>query len=336
MLFITSACILLILHSGCTNKTTNTSKNNEQLKTTHEVKTPELLYGKYPEPILKAIAENNDVQKDYKELTKEDLSKLKYLRFEIKHGFEDNKEYDFSILLDMPALTSLSIDFRNNTIKLKDYSFLKKLVNLKKLNISNVHDSDTDNLTSLTSLEWLSISNSDLSNIEFLDKIRQLKYFFLEYTPNIKNYEALKYLSRVEKVNLSYSNVTEEELKTVPDIDTLVGLGLVGNNFININEFPVFKNLTSLALCNNPLESIKIPLDNIPKLKYLDISSTLIVDANKIHGFDNIEEIIIKDTKIIKVAPFKKYKNLRHINATISNILDKSVLEGTNIGINEE
>lgn len=327
---------------GCTTKNTGledgTSTNSESIK-------DELLYGKYPEPILIAIGENNSVKKNYKELTMNDLEKVKSLSFErefnkefvaTKYGFKENEEYDFSIILEMPNLESLSIDFGTNKIRLKDYSILKKLNNLKNLAISNIHDSDVDNINEFKSLERLKVSNSDITNIEFLEDLLQLKLFSLEHCYKIRNFEALKFLKNIEQINLWNLNITERELSTIPGIPTLTSLSLIGNNLTNITSFPVFKNLNYLIIENNPLKSINIPSDNLPKLKSLYISDTLISDANEIKGMDTIEEINIKNTKITKVAEFKKYKNLKFINATLANIEDKDSLNGTNIWINEE
>jgi Leucine-rich repeat (LRR) protein len=157
--------------------------------------------------------------------------------------------------------------------------------------------------------------------------------FNLEHCNNIKNFEALKYLRNIKQINLTNSNITEKELNTIPDLPNLTSLGLVGNNLTGIIEFPVLINLESLTLDMNPIKSINIPSNNLPKMKYLGISNTPISDAGKIRGLDNIEVIYMYDTKITKVAPFKKYKNLKTISTKLSDIEDKETLDGTNINI---
>lgn len=327
---------------GCTTKNTcledGASTNLESIK-------DELLYGKYPEPILIAIGENNSVKKNFKELTRNDLKKVKNLNFErefnkavvaTKYGFKENEKYDFSIILEMPNLESLSIDFGTSKIRLKDYSILRKLDNLKNLSISNVHDSNMDNITAIKSLEFLSISYSDITNISFLENYSLLKEFSLNNCYHIKNFELLKYLKSINLINLSNMNITEKELSTFPNIPTLKSLGLTGNSLLNITDFPVLTNLESLTLDENPLKSIMIPSNSLPKIRYLGISKTLMSDVNKIKGMDNIEEIYMYDTKITKVEPFKKYKNLRRINTELAIIEDKETLNGTSILINED
>lgn len=338
-------CLSIMLLMGCSAKNIKTEDkiSINSTNTTSQSKDNELLYGKYPEPIIIAIGENNQVNKNYKELTRADLKKIKHLFFNKEYGFnyvaknygfEENEEYDFSIILEMPNLEDLSIEFGTSNIRLKDYSILKELDNLKRLNISNIHDSDIDNISSIESLEWLSISYSDITNINFLEKISGLSGLFnLGYCYNIRNFDALKYLKNINQINLCYLNMTEKELSTIPEMSELKYLSLVGNNLTNISNFPVLKNLESLSLDDNPLKSIRIPIGNLSKLKYLNINKTLVSDVNKINGVDTIEEIYIYDSMITKVAPFKKYKNLKSINATLADIKDKETLNGTNIYI---
>lgn len=340
-------CLLIMLLIGCDRNNTNSGNSNitKPQNIDSQSKDNELLYGKYPEPILIAIGENNDVKKDYKELTRGDLKKIRKLFFHKeygfnyvgkKYGFKENEEYDFSIIAEMPNLESLSIGFGTSKIRLKDYSILKKLNSLKYLTISNIHDSDMDNITALKSLKCLSILYSDITNIDWLEELYQLDTFTLDYCYNIKNLEALRYLKNIGIINLSNMNITEKELSTFPDLPTLTSLGLVGNNLSNLTDFPILTNLESLVICENPLNNIKIPLNNLPKIKYLSISETLISDANKIQGMDNIEVIYMYDTKITKVEPFKKYKNLKSINTRLDDIEDKETLDGTGILIIED
>lgn len=325
-------CICLVFQIGCASQTNNSKKPNE----TQEVKEEELLYGKYPEPILIAIGENNDIKKDYKKLTKDDLNKIRDLTIEKRHGFEENKEYDFSIILEMPNLRWLRIDLGGIKIRLKDYSILSKLNNLEELDISNVSDFDIKYISCLNSLTNLSISYSNITNLDFLENLPNIKIFSLNSIENIKNYEALKYLKNIEILNLSNLNISEKELFTIPDMPTLTGISFSENKLTNINSFPNLKNLESLVIESNPLNSISIPSNNVPKINWLNLSNCSISDADKINGMDTLEEIIIKNTKIAIIAPLKKFKKMKVINATLENIKDKETFLNTGVSVLSE
>jgi hypothetical protein len=68
----------------------------------------------------------------------------------------------------------------------------------------------------------------------------------------------------------------------------------------------------------------------------LSLYDCSISDADKINGMETLEEIIIKNTKISKVAPLRKFKKLKVINATLENIKDKEILLDTGISLISE
>ncbi|SHJ30595.1 leucine-rich repeat domain-containing protein [Lutispora thermophila] len=387
-------CTLFII--GCNS---NPYKNAHNASTTDDGN--ELLYGKYPEPVLMAI-ESYDINKYYKEITKNDLRKVTYLYF--KDGaFEDGKEYDFSILLETPNLRYLNINFDGN-IKLEDYSVLKNLKKLEVLYISNVTNDDVKNLAGLTSLEQLNVYNSkdltsgeflsnmqqltdlsfhnvpnfhdyqplkklsklndllvcnvnnedvkdiagitslkeldihdskDLTSIEFLRDMQQLIYLGLENVPNVHDYKPLKHLINVKQINLTSSGLTEKDINTFPDMDSIESLSLYDNEITSLNVFPKMKNLESLTLGNNPLTEVNILPDRIPKLKDLDLYNTKITDLNKLSGVSNIETINLRKTFIKRISPLKKYKNLKFINIDLNNLEDMDVFKDSPVEIGE-
>ena len=303
----------------------------------------ELLYGQYPEPLLIAVAINPDVDKDVKELTRNDLKKIRNYHFlnefdkkspDKQYGFEDNKEYDFSIILEMPNLTMLDIDL-GDKIRLKDYSILNKLSNLESLSIGNITDSDIQNLEKLTSLTGLYISHSKITNINFLEHLNQLTSFGLDDVPSISNFEPLKYLNAVYSINIINSRITEDKLNTIPDLKTLRLLTLYNNNINTITVFPKLPNLQTLILSKNPITNIFIAPDRLPNLKTLVLADTPISDLNSLSGINTIEEIYLWRTNVKKVSPLKSYKNLKFIYANLENIEDKEQLLNTGINLLE-
>lgn len=154
-------CLLgaLTLFGGCdtfstqkTNSNQNTNSNNKL--ESQKADEDELLYGKYPEPILKAIGECNSVNKDYKTLTKRDLNNIKTLTIDARYsdyGFDVTKEYDFSILQYMTNLNKLDI----KDIKIKDYSIFTNLNKLETLVLSLLDDNTVMYLKYLTRLKSL-------------------------------------------------------------------------------------------------------------------------------------------------------------------------------------
>jgi len=388
--------ILALLIVSCNN--IQYSNNAPDVSTTSDYN--ELLYGKYPEPILISIAENYEVNKNYKELRRSDLKKITNLNFK-KYLFEDGKKYDFSILLEMPNLTRLDIDFGEN-IKLEDYSVLKNLNKLEALYISNVNNDDVKNLAGLTSLKQLSIHDSkdltsaeflnnmqqltclglynvpnfhdyqplkklsgleslsvsnvnnddakniagitslkelniydskDLTNIEFLSIMEQLVYLKLNNVPNVHDYKPLKHLVNIKELYLIHSGLTEKDLNSLPEMDSVESLILNDNKIVSLGNFPKMKNLKYLILSYNPLIEVNILPDKIPNLKHLDLRSTKIADLNKLSGVDNIESITLLYTSVKRISPLKEYKNLKFINIIPNDLEDLDAFKDGSVEI---
>ena len=332
-------CTLFII--GC-----NAQHDSNLSNISSEEDEDELLYGKYPEPVLIAIGENPDVNKNYKELTKDDLKKVTILFFQNdfhfetdknypdkKYGFEDGKKYDFSILLEMPNLTVLDIDLGEN-IKLEDYSILKKLSKLERLYVGNVNDDDVINIAGLTSLKELNICNSkDLTSIEFLSNMEQLTFFGLYKVPNINDYQPLKHLTNVNEVHLINNELTQKDVNTFPDMDSIESLYISDNKIEYLNNFPKMEELQFLILSNNPLTEINILPDKIPNLKHLDLRSTKVSDLNKLSGVSSIESINLWDTGVKRISPLKEYKNLKYIKISPNNIEDLDVYKNSSVEV---
>lgn len=388
--------ILALLIVSCNN--IQHSNNARDVSTTGDYN--ELLYGKYPEPILISIGENHDVNKSYKELRRSDLKKVTNLNFK-KYLFEDGKKYDFSILLEMPNLTCLDMDFGGN-IKLEDYSVLKNLTKLEVLYISNVNNDDVKNLAGLTSLKQLSIYDSkdltsaefldnmqqltylglynvpnfhdyqplkklsgleslsvsnvnnddakniaaitsikelniydskDLTNIEFLSNMKQLTYLKLNNVPNVHDYQPLKHLMNVKELYLIYSGLTEKDLNSLPEMDSVESLILNDNRIVSLGNFPKMKNLKYLILSYNPLIEVNILPDKTPNLKHLDLRSTKIADLNKLSGVNNIESITLLYTNVKRISPLKEYKNLKFINIIPDDVEDLDAFKDSSVEI---
>lgn len=272
------------------------------------------------------------MNKNYKELRRSDLKKITNLNFK-KYLFEDGKKYDFSILLEMPNLTRLDIDFGEN-IKLEDYSVLKNLNKLEALYISNVNNDDAKNIAGITSLKELNIYDSkDLTNIEFLSIMEQLVYLKLNNVPNVHDYKPLKHLVNIKELYLIHSGLTEKDLNSLPEMDSVESLILNDNRIVSLGNFPKMKNLKYLILSYNPLIEVNILPDKIPNLKHLDLRSTKIADLNKLSGVDNIESITLLYTSVKRISPLKEYKNLKFINIIPNDLEDLDAFKDGSVEI---
>lgn len=296
----------------------------------------ELLYGKYPEPILKAIGKCNSINKDYKTLTKKDLNNIKTLTIDARnrdYGFDATKEYDFSILQYMPDLIDLDI----TDIKIKDYSIFANLNKLQTLVLGLLDDNTALYLKYLTKLKSLWICNSSISNIEFVANLKQIERFCLINCPNVKDFSMLKSLCYVNYLQLNGMGIDNDSISTLPNtLDLLHELDLSNNNIKDLSpNFPSLPNLNILTLSCNPLEKISVPTEKLPEISFLILDNTQINDLNNIDVLESLSAISIKSTPVKYIAPLKKFKNLRYIYLDKSNIKDLHIFNNTNVTIYE-
>ena len=104
-----------------------------------------------------------------------DLSPLQYMKDSLRTLNISNCEYlrDLSILEEFPNLEVLDISFDH----IKDFSFLKKLKNLKDLRATQSGLLDLRNLKGLIKMEKLDISENRVEHTEILKEMKLLRYF---------------------------------------------------------------------------------------------------------------------------------------------------------------
>ena len=156
------------------------------------------------------------------------------------------------------------------SVKIKDFSFIKNLVNLNYLAMINIQIKDLsflEKLVNLTNLLFI-YSNQDL-DLSFLKKVVQLKYLNLNGCYKIKDIQALEKL-----VNLKHLNLGD--------------LFLINN----ISYLAKLVNLTQLYLWNcNQIGDISA-LAKLVKLLKLDLSGcTQIQDISPLAKLINLQEL---------------------------------------------
>lgn len=341
-------CLLgvLVLSFGCnasvpqkanSNQTSTFSKKIESQKADED----ELLYGKYPEPILKVIGENSDVNKDYKQLKRSDLDKVQEIiltdsDLAIK-GYNKQDPCDISILGDMKNLKFLQLNIKN----VKDFAAIKKLNSLGRLAISNIDDNIAHNISSITQLPSLCILDSSITNLDFLKDLPQLTYLSLYRIKNIESLNGIKYCTQLHDFTIDDSEVNNSQINTLPNMDNLTYIWVSNCKVTAITNFPYMPKLYLLGFRNCPVESINIPLEKVPALAVMVLNGSNISDIDNIKGMDNITDLELYDAPINYLYPVTKFKMLEQVVISTESAkkikdLDKMKNSGINIEYNSD
>lgn len=209
------------------------------------------------------------------------------------------------------------IDLKND----KSYAVLSKMPDLKTLYIEGSSDDvkDLSVLSDLTSLESLTIVDTDILNVDFLKSLQNLKVLrlsenglakdlraigdltnleYLELDINASNggqpqYDTIKNLKNLKKLSLN----TVYELDFLYDLEQLEELEIDLTFYNNLME-PIkqMKNLEKLSLisCHSQYKDGFSCLMELPNLKYLRIEDMEFEDpVDELFALGNLEELHI-------------------------------------------
>lgn len=163
--------------------------------------------------------------------------------------------------------------------KMNNLSFLKKLVKLKKLDLSwSDSISEIESLSGLTDMEDLRISySSGLKNFYPINNMKKLK--ILDLSENfLYDNTFMSSIDWIEEINLSKNNLTE--YKVEKENLKLRSLDISANHLSNIEFLRKIPDLIHLDISVNKITDLE-PLLCLTKLEYLDMRGNKIDFSNK-------------------------------------------------------
>ena len=184
----------------------------------------------------------------------------------------------------LSTLTNLTIlDLSNNTA-LTDISALKPLTKIGVFYINNVPLESASDVRYMTKLQYLSMQNSDIHDFSFLSTLNSLEFvnlsghnaaaFDFSYIKNYENIKALfldsecgsevvnfdKFVNKVSLQFLSLANLNINSIDNVPDMDSIIYLGLRNTGIRDFNG----------TFHEN--DGYLYPITRFTTLKYLDVA----------------------------------------------------------------
>ena len=216
-------------------------------------------------------------------------------------------------------LTIDSVDLSNLSLDDIPFDILKKMPNLKYLNLANNQiTSINDDLGNLLSLEYLDISNNlinVISNQNIYEK-RNLKHLIAAHN-KIPDLSIFFIFDNLETIDLSNNGLSTAYFLEKNRLPKLKKINLSNNSITGINGFNDLKDLTIFKISNNQLTIIPI-FENCPKLSYLDLSNNEI-NYFRIDNYDNSKDSNIKTLLLsnnnIEFLEFTKYfQKVEHLD----------------------
>jgi internalin A len=213
---------------------------------------------------------------------------------------------DASFLKKLTELRWLDLSHNN----IKDLSFLEKMTNLKILDIGSNKISDASQIKNLIDLEILDLGENQIIDGYFLQNLVNLKS--LDISGNkLRNYNVLTNLSSLEKLVLRNNGVRNWAF--LEKLPCLKLLSLAGSQLRKWDFLSPLTNLETLHLRSCNIENIAF-LENLTNLRALHLS------YNRIHNLAPMN-------KLIKLNELDLEYNQITDCSGIGNLLSLSILE---------
>ena len=228
-----------------------------------------------------------------------------------------------------------------------DLSPLKKLSELRKLDISKTPLKDFKPLVGLTKLESLNLTNTQISDIESLSGLANLQILGLNRTPafdleplrgltnlhelslisiDISSLEPIKGLTNLQKLVIERTKVSD--LEPLRELTNLRELVIERTKVSDIEPLKGLVNLQTLDIKFAPVTNIE-PLKGLTNLRVLSfLGQTNISDLEPISGLTDLQKIVIADAQISDIEPLRKLVNLQELNISSNPVANLWPIKG--------
>ena len=244
------------------------------------------------------------------------------------------------------------LNLSNNFISDDQLKYLKSLIYLKNLNLSNnnLKNGEIANLIgNLKSIEKLNISNNNIENLEFKNKSETLLQLEIDSNKLIN----ISFENKVIMPNLIYLSINANKLSSLTTINNLLSLEYlsVADNEIKTLEILNLKNLKLIQLkgnllisneINNCLEFIQFYECSYNNLNHFKIYGNhnhiknLLLDNNKLINIefdnktnkcDNIELIDLSYNLFVDINFIENFTNIQKLNLSFNQLRNLNNIE---------
>ncbi len=303
------------------------------------------------------------------------------------HSLEDLKEFanlsevhlynqssigDFSVLAEIPTLRKVTLD--NCAVTNDRLREVVKATQITELTLDNNSIDNVQPLSSLTSLNFLSLCNNKLTEIKGLDKLESLTTLILVGNKigdlsaisgpktitelsvadnEITSLMGAGNLTGLTKLDLSGNKLTSlsgisslSSLETltaiscgltdIAAISKLTGLATIDLSGNKIADLSALRQtgVTTLTLVDCNIKSLNA-INGIRTLRTLNVSDNPIEDVTPIISLPTLETLDISNTKVTMVVGLRGCGTLRTIRAIGCRLDDADGLEGSKITLEQ-
>ena len=239
--------------------------------------------------------------------------------------------------LELPAGAAITADAMRNLTGLDaksrgiaDLTGLEHAVNLTGLNLGaawsdgELHRNPISNvspLASLTNLEWLDLSGTDVSDVSALANLTNLVVLNL-WSTDVSDVSALENLTKLEWLSLDYTDVSD--VSALAHLTKLEWLGLSGTDVSDVSALAHLTNLEGLDLYDTVVSDVSA-LENLTKLVELNLVGTDVSDVSALAHLTKLVELRLGGTDVSDVSALENLTKLEGLDLGYTAVSDVSV-----------
>ena len=224
-------------------------------------------------------------------------------------GGRDNME-KVSDLTGLEYATNLTILDLGGNRRIKDFSPLSSLTNLKSLDLAGTDITDLSSLSQLTNLTELRLNrNWKLTDISALSGLTSLTELYLDYN-RITDVSALSKLTNLKSLYLNHNKLTD--ISALSGLTNLRVLVLWENQITAIPPLLQLKNVRKLELTSNQITSIP-PIKQLENLQSLKLAGNQLTDIYGLSGLKNLRYLDLRNNRIKDISVLTTLPDLRDV-----------------------
>lgn len=217
----------------------------------------------------------------------------------------DTKIKDLTGLENFSALQNLYL--QNNDIDtIQQLQYCRRLKILNLASNSNIKDNNMA-IETLSNLNSLNLSDTGMTNIDFVNGLIQKKYdnivvLDISDNPKLENIEGLENLTALQSLSLANDNLNDEKISKILSLS----------------------NLTTLNINSNQVENVNI-VSNLESLKYLYFNNNKVEDLSPLKG-KTFYDLEFTGNKVKDISPLSAHRTINNLKMDNNQIEDMSVL----------
>ena len=213
------------------------------------------------------------------------------------------------------TVTELSLE----DCSLNELNHLKEFSKLEKLNLSinPIPQSSYEDLAYLSNLKELDVSVTHLSDTRPIGYIKQLEMLELSGNDRLHEIKGLEGLESLKCLKLNSHEIND--LKKISLHKNIESIILRNGNIGKIHGLEKYPNLIELDFSSNPIPKIT-GLDNLKFLKRLILHSTWVKKIEHLDNLGKLEELDLAQNGLKKIEGLENLYKLKKLNLSLNKI----------------